>query len=42
MNKCVMCEKTLDLDKDEHEYSDDEELWCLPCAIEESDTGEVY
>lgn len=36
-NKCVMCKTEIDIDKDEYDFSFDEEIWCMSCGMQESD-----
>lgn len=40
--KCIMCGEVVDIEGDEVEYDEDENVWCSPCFINESDTGEVF
>lgn len=42
--KCVNCGKQIKLtDKINYDYLyEDEEVWCMPCAEVEGDTGFVY
>lgn len=42
MNKCVMCKEPIDIEKDDYECDFDAELWCMSCAMQESDTGDVF
>lgn len=42
MSACVMCREDVNVEGDEVEYDEEGAVWCSPCAIVESDTGEVY
>lgn len=42
--KCVFCGKETkpsDQHNIDYVYDDEDELWCIPCAKSESDTGET-
>lgn len=41
VKECVFCHRDVDVSRTEKfEYGDEGEIWCSPCFIRESDTGE--
>lgn len=43
--KCINCKKEFSKDSKvnyDYEYDNEENVWCMPCAEQESDGGNVY
>lgn len=40
--KCCICGEVVDIEDDEVEYDEQEDIYCSPCFMTESDTGDDF